>query len=105
MATFEEKFAEHAKCIVDSHHGIYIPQVFITDFEGWKNIKEEDADILKDGPEHEYYWDAWDTVLQNAYFADGCTIWRLHQDADLFAIPEFIYQDDEDDEEEEEAKD
>lgn len=74
-------------CIVDGSWGIYVPQCFAERFsmDKW-HVTPEDADILMAGPDHEYYWDAWDDVLNNAYFiTDDDRTLMLYQDGDLFA--------------------
>jgi len=73
-------------CILNDHHGIYIPQKFATDFEGWYGCEESDLEILRAGPDHEYYWDAWDDVMESARFSNEDGIWYLYADGDLFAI-------------------
>ena len=76
--------------LVDNHHGVYIPQIFAKtiDRSKVKHVTEEDWEILKSGPDHEEYWDTWDTVLRNAEIvADGVT-YRLHHDMDLWALTE-----------------
>ena len=74
--------------LVDSNHGAFIPQVFAEqiDPEQW-TISADDYAILLSGPEHEYYWDTWETVLESAEYSDGNgNTYRLYQDSDLFAI-------------------
>ena len=74
--------------LVSDSYGIYVPQVFAESFgENWE-ISEEDLEILKTGPDHEFYWEAWETVLNNARSTcreDGKEYW-LQQDGDLWAI-------------------
>jgi hypothetical protein len=78
---------ECVQCILDGARGIYVPRDFATGFTDWKGIKPEDLGILKAGPEHEFYWEAWDDVLQSAYFTDDVgRVWGLEQDSDLFAV-------------------
>lgn len=80
--TFEQKL------LVDSHHGIYIPQSFVSRYNAadW-HISPESEEILRQGPDHEYYWETWDEVLGSAYHcAEDGTRWTLLQDCDLFAI-------------------
>lgn len=89
--TFEKWFEEKAVCIVNGAAGIYVPQEFAEGrtMDEW-HVDPEDATILLEGQEHKYYWDVWDTVLSNAYCVnpkDGKTH-RLHQDDDLFAVPD-----------------
>lgn len=73
--------------LVDSCHGIYAPQRFVTNFDLslWTNIDQENIDILKD-PDHEHYWEAWDETLNTAEFHHSGYIWRLQQDGDLWAV-------------------
>ena len=72
--------------LVDSHHGQYVPQVFAEiakrDMFG-ETISAEDWSILEAGPEHEFYWDAWTSVLDQAETKDGVSLW---QDGDLWAV-------------------
>lgn len=74
-----------AICIADSSAGIYIPQYFAESInvDQWKYLDSEDMEILKAGPDHESYWDAWDSVLNNAETLDGRVLW---QDGDLWVI-------------------
>jgi len=85
-------------CIVDNHHGIYIPQIFAEIIRsqeqttgakhgGWKNITDEQLSILLAGPDHEEYWDAWDEVTTNAQKETDGRNWQLLQDCDLFMVP------------------
>ena len=71
--------------LINDGHGIYIPQHFASNFEGWGLTAEDIADLSD--PENEFYWDAWDAILNKACFTDdqGYT-WSLHQDGCLFAI-------------------
>jgi hypothetical protein len=71
--------------LLDSARGIYIPQAF-ADFEKWEGITEEDKETLKAGPDSEFYWDVWETVLNNATFKQDGYTWRLYQDGDLWAL-------------------
>lgn len=54
---------------------------------GWHGIDPEDLAILRQGPDHADYWEAWDDVLSSASYTDddGHT-WTLYQDGDLFAV-------------------
>ena len=71
--------------LVDSHHGIYVPQIFAQTFIGWR-MTLEDERILQEGPDNPVYWETWDAVLGDAEIEiDGHT-WTLHQDEDLWAV-------------------
>lgn len=74
-------------CILDGARGIYIPQAFVNGFDLKKwHVSKDDADILKEGPDHEFYWDTWDDVLSRAWLKDGKHKWTLYQDGDLFIV-------------------
>lgn len=82
----------------DSARGIYIPQHFAeTASDQWDNVTDEDRAVLRAGPEHPQYWDAWSDVLDNATYtvtADGETYtWRLWQNGDLFATCDALMTD------------
>ena len=83
--------------LVDSHHGIYMPQVFAQvygipeNFSNWDEIKD---DILflqdEDNVDHEDYNEVWDDILDNAKMIPECT---LYQNEDLWAMPiDFDYE-------------
>lgn len=74
--------------LLDSNRGIYIPQHFVEECDiGKWNVKPEDATALAKGPEEEWYWETWETVLNNAeYTAENGDKYVLHQDGDLFAV-------------------
>ena len=76
------------KFLLNSARGIYIPQNFVEEFDLTKfsGIDPDDVAILHD-PDHEWYWDAWDNVLQYATHTDEHGHkWYLHQDGDLWMI-------------------
>lgn len=77
------------KCLVGSGAGIYVPMCFASNYEmkAW-GVSEENQEILKN-PDHDLYWDTWDDVLNLASFTDDKgQKWSLHQDEDLFAVPD-----------------
>ncbi len=82
-----EPSPERSECLLDGARGIYLPQSFVRcyDAASW-HVKPDDAEILEAGPYHEFYWDAWNDVLNYAYYDDGRGHWTLEQDGDLFAV-------------------
>lgn len=73
--------------LVDGSNGIYVPKRFAQWFsaEDW-HCEIKDFEILQD-ENHEYYWDIWDEVLDNAQHTDELgNVWNLWQDGDLWAI-------------------
>ena len=83
-------FCVEAHCLIDSHHGRYIPKMFAEHFDWsyWNvdHLREERESLLA-GPDDEWYWESWDTVLLEAYHDE----YHLWQDDDLFAV---VYRDD-----------
>ena len=82
MLTRENPF----ELLVDSHHGQYIPQAFAETVRRelfGDSISADDFEIIAAGPDAEFYWDAWDSILNSAETKDGVTLW---QDGDLWAV-------------------
>lgn len=81
--------------ILSDARGIYIPRAFVTDnynevavdhCAAW-GIDHEDADILASGPDHEFYWETWEDVLNYAQYTDEeGNKYFLSQDGDLWAF-------------------
>jgi len=73
--------------------GVYIPQNFATSFEDRATrvagVEPEEWAVLEAGPDHEEYWDVWNSVCADAIVTDDAGVkYRLHQDGDLWFIPE-----------------
>lgn len=83
---------EGAELFLDSARGIYIPQNFaeIVKRKCVEGVSAEQWAILEEGPEHEWYWEAWDEVLNSAVLTNPDTGQRFtpYQDGDLWLIPE-----------------
>lgn len=80
-----------SELLIDGASGIYIPPRWANgcaDVEGWRGFALTDVEILKDGPEHEEYWDAWDNIVRDAEWIDPKTghAWKLEQDGDCWAV-------------------
>lgn len=76
--------------------GIYIPRDFAECVYRDKvtGVTDEDYAILAN-PEHEWYWEAWTEVLDNARITDtDGTVYTLYQDGDLWLVPEDMEWDD-----------
>ena len=72
--------------LLSDARGIYIPRDFVqsSNMKEW-HIDERDADVCSD-PENEWYWDSWESILNNAFFIDkDGNKYRLWQDGDLWA--------------------
>lgn len=74
--------------------GIYIPQHFaeVTKSECIVGVDDlaRDLAIVADGPDGEWYWEAWSNILDNAIVVDPDNGQRytLYQDGDLWLVPE-----------------
>lgn len=71
--------------------GVYIPQRFAdeTKPECIGGVDDETLDILRAGPDHEWYWEAWDDVLRDAIVTDheSGVQYRVEQDGDCWLVP------------------
>ena len=74
--------------LVPDRYGIYVPLTFAESLsENWFLVNSDALDIVKEGPDHPEYWDAWNDVLVDASFKDNNkNLWRLYQDGDLWMI-------------------
>ncbi len=86
--------------LLNDSHGIYIPQIFAEfdhSIRSW-NIDSDDVDltILRNGPDAEHYWEAWESILGRASFADSKgNVWHIYQDGDLWLYCEALMTDEE----------
>lgn len=94
--------------ILSDARGRYIPRDFVCNEDATEPAKEhcdrwhidqEDREILMN-PEHEHYWETWESVENYAFFeateADKILpgTWTLYQDGDLYAIHEdYVWED------------
>lgn len=76
-------------CLIDGARGIYLPRDFVDGFDlALWNVSEENAAILRAGPEGEAYWETWDDMVGygGAWCVDSRGVrWELECDGDLFA--------------------
>lgn len=88
----EETLRNHAQNERETHwehllsdaRGVYIPRDFL-DLEHFKaQLSEREIQVLSD-PEHEFYWETWDSILNRDFIVNGET-WTLYQDGDLWAV-------------------
>ena len=76
-------------CLLDSARGIYLPHDFAVMVDGidW-GLDPDDIATLKEGPDSEYYCEAWNSVLSSAKFVDAIgRVYFLYlgESGDLFA--------------------
>lgn len=86
--------------LVNSAHGIYVPQVFVKYAEayGWIIPPHHSDDVasIEEGPESEYYWESWESLLSMPSRVDEeGNRWTLHQDGDLFEVCDDLLSDEE----------
>lgn len=88
-------------CIVDGHHGIYVPQVWAERYGNpaveAAGVKAGDVTTLFLGPTDDNYfdyWDAWERVLNDYNHEVDGIHHHLIQDGDLFKYPETCCMDD-----------
>ena len=84
---------------LDDHRGIYIPRDFANSFadraKSVTGVSEEDWAILDSGPTHEFYWDAWEDVSNDAKITDeDGTVYTVWQDGACWLIPKGMEWDD-----------
>lgn len=81
--------------LFDSHHGIYIPKLFAESCDHWQNLPGDFSELLY-GPEQEWYFDIWISVLDSSTYTDSeGNVWRLWQDGDLWAYCDALMSDSE----------
>lgn len=79
---------------IGESRGIHIPKTFVQYVEDsipgyWMNMSIWIMAILRIGPDHPDYWEAWDDALANSYYLDNFgKRWTLHQDGDVWLIHE-----------------
>ncbi len=70
--------------------GVYIPRDFAQSIkrECVTGISDDDYKILEAGPDHEWYWEAWEDVCNNAVVTDpqSGTVYTVYQDGDCWLI-------------------
>jgi hypothetical protein len=89
MPNTENKTLPAVVLLVDSCHGVYIPQRFATNYDmGQWEVSDDQKECLLTGPDNpdNGYWDEWDIVLSNASYTKDGNKWTLYQDGDLWAL-------------------
>ena len=74
--------------LLDGNRGVYIPQIFLESYGhlfDLSSISEEDLQSIKNGVDDEYYWQAWESILDNATLKEDSNKF-LSQDDDLWLV-------------------
>ncbi len=85
---------------LDDHRGIYIPRDFVESIvpEALSGVDPENIEILKEGPDHEWYWEAWEDVMSKAVVTDKAGFkYSIYQDGACWLIPDGMEWSDEED--------
>lgn len=80
------KKQDAVQLLLSDSRGIYIPRDFCTNFDLEAfGLSEDDEDVkcCQAGPDQEWYWDAWNQILDKAKTTTGHV---LYQDGDLFLL-------------------
>jgi hypothetical protein len=77
---------------LSDNRGVYIPRDFANSFadraKHVRGVSEENWAILESGPDHEWYWEAWTEVCDNAIVTDeNGAEYTVYQDGDCWLIP------------------
>lgn len=81
MKTFENSLI----LAVDSHFGIYIPQVFIERYGEFLDLSEDEIQTLS-SHENELYFETWEYVSCRPFILDGIE-YCIIENEDLWILP------------------
>ena len=75
------------------HRGQYMARDFANSFsdraKNVSGVSEDEWKLLEAGPDAAWHWETWDNVLNNCVVTDDAGVkFRLHQDGDLWLVPE-----------------
>ena len=84
---------------LSDNRGQFIPRDFATSFadraKHVEGVSDETWATLEAGPDSEWYWESWESVLDHARVTDEHGVkYRLWQDGDLWLIPDGMEFDD-----------
>jgi len=75
--------------LFDNASGVYLPQRFAREIvrDAVSGVSDWAWTQIETGPDAEFYWDAWTEVLDRASVKDGDKVYSVHQDGDVWLIP------------------
>jgi hypothetical protein len=90
---------DYAMMVTDGARGQYAPADFTTNWQASifgvpKNVLED----VMSGPDNEYYWDSWASILDNAYVQRDIEThrWNIHQSGDIWLVrqdaPDWVWE-------------
>jgi hypothetical protein len=79
------------KCelLLDSNRGVYIPQNFCQEFKLKEfGLSDDDKDVKTclNGPDDEWYWEAWYAVMDKAVIRRDEHEWRVYHSGDVWLV-------------------
>lgn len=84
-------FETHARLVLSDSHGIYIPQLYCSHLDAadaeYLKVDFADVKVCQTGPDHEWYWEAWQSILDSAQFECDGLVYCLFQSGDLWEVP------------------
>ena len=93
MSISQEQAADagYIELLLDGDRGIYLPRDFCDLCLGssaWSGYNKDDVKTVLNGPDNEWYWEAWQNILDSAVYTDPETgdKWFVYQDDSLFAV-------------------
>lgn len=74
-------------CIIDNHHGVYIPMIFS---ELFSDYLDEDTIRNLSSPENEFYWETWDDLVSTFTVESEGVVYHVEFGpcGDVFTVPE-----------------
>ena len=75
--------------LLNGSRGVFIPKNFVTEFDMMEwHVDPKYVEFLSSAEPYktDEYWEAWQYILDSAYFEQDGKKWTLHQDGDLWAV-------------------
>ena len=78
--------------LADSHHGVYIPQFTVKDHLNhpawdWSEVSQDDVQAVLAGPDNDWYWEAWENVMNSVKVRSQGTEYVIVYNEDLWLVP------------------
>lgn len=82
---------DDVEILISDRAGVYLPQEFAETYQSsivnFREIDKGDWQTLLNGPDDEWYWDAWNNIESTAILKIYGKKYTLYQNGDLFAVP------------------
>ena len=83
--------------VIDGSAGVYAPKYFAELFgTQLKNVSKADLETLMEGPDDEWYWEAWQNIEMNGAIEHNGEDWTIYQyEGDVWLVhPDHEWEDD-----------